>query len=76
MKSAVLESLAAGKATLVEKPIAVDLKAADRMVAAAKKAGVPLMVAQVLPFHAEFQFVRMPGRPVNMAGCWRPTFDE
>ena len=56
-ESAVLESLAAGKPTLVEKPIAVDLKAADRMVAAAKKAGVPLMVAQVLPFHAEFQFV-------------------
>ncbi len=55
--SAVLESLAAGKPTLVEKPIAVDLKAADRMVAAARKANVPLMVAQVLPFHAEFQFV-------------------
>jgi len=56
-ESAVLESLAAGKPTLVEKPIAVDLKAADRMVAAARKAGVPLMVAQVLPFHAEFQFL-------------------
>jgi predicted dehydrogenase len=56
-ESAVLESIAAKKATLVEKPIAVDLKAADRMVAVAKKAGVPLMVAQVLPFHAEFQFV-------------------
>ena len=52
----VLDSLAAGKATLVEKPIAIDLKAADRMVAAARKAGQPLMVAQVLPFMPEFQF--------------------
>jgi predicted dehydrogenase len=56
-ETAVRESLAAGKPTLVEKPIAVDLKAADRMVAAARKARVPLMVAQVLPFHAEFDFV-------------------
>jgi predicted dehydrogenase len=56
-ESVVLESLKAGKPTLVEKPIAIDLKAADRMVAASRKANVPLMVAQVLPFHAEFQFV-------------------
>lgn len=52
----VLESLAAGKHTLVEKPIARDLKAAERMVAAAKKAGKMLMVAQVLPFFPEFKF--------------------
>lgn len=52
----VLESLAAGKPTLVEKPIAIELAAADRMVQAARKAGQPLMVAQVLPFHPEFQF--------------------
>lgn len=52
----VMQSIAAGKATLVEKPISVDLKAADRMVAAAKKKGVPLMVAHVLPFMPEFKF--------------------
>jgi predicted dehydrogenase len=52
----VLESLAAGKHTLVEKSIALDIKAADRMVAAAKKAGRLLMVAHVLPFFPEFQF--------------------
>lgn len=52
----VLESLAAGKHTLVEKPIARDMKAAERMVAAAKKAGKLLMVAQVLPFFPEFKF--------------------
>ena len=52
----VLDSLAAGKHTLVEKPIALDLKAADRMVKASQKAGRLLMVGQVLPFFPEFQF--------------------
>jgi predicted dehydrogenase len=54
----VMESIKAGKHTLVEKPIAVDLKAADRMVNAAEKAGVQLMVAHVLPFFPEFAFAR------------------
>ena len=53
-----LEAIAAGKPTMIEKPIAVDLKAADRIVRAAKKAGVPLLVAHVLPFFPEFQFAR------------------
>ena len=53
----VLEAVAAGKATLVEKPIAVDPAAADRMVAAAGEVGSLLMVAHVLPFFPEFQFV-------------------
>lgn len=52
----VLESLAAGKHTLVEKSIALQTKAADRMVAAAKKSGRLLMVAHVLPFFPEFKF--------------------
>ncbi len=51
-----IAALQAGKHVLVEKPIATDLKAAERMVAAAKKAGKLLMVAQVLPFFPEFQF--------------------
>lgn len=55
-EAVVLEALKAGKHVLVEKPIATDLKAAERMVAAAKKAGKLLMVAQVLPFFPEFQF--------------------
>jgi predicted dehydrogenase len=55
-ESVVLESIAAGKPTLVEKPIAIDLKSADRMVAAARKVGVPLFVAHVLPFFPEFRF--------------------
>jgi predicted dehydrogenase len=52
----VLESLAAGKHTLVEKAIALDIRAADRMVAAAKKARRLFMVAHVLPFDPEFRF--------------------
>lgn len=55
-EAVVLESIAAGKHTLVEKPIAVELEAADRMVNAAEKAGVNLMVAHVLPFFPEFSF--------------------
>jgi predicted dehydrogenase len=57
-ESVALESIAACKPTLIEKPIAVELKAADRIVKAAKKAGVPLLVAHVLPFFPEFQFAR------------------
>lgn len=57
-ESVVLEALAAGKHVLVEKPIAVDLAAADRMVAAATRAGKLLMVAQVLPFFPEFRWLR------------------
>lgn len=53
----VLESIAAGKNTLVEKPIAVEVDAADRMVAAAEQAGVQLLVAHVLPFFPEFLYI-------------------
>ncbi len=51
-----LESIAAGKHTLVEKPIAIEMNAAERMVKAASKSGVMLMVAHVLPFFPEFQY--------------------
>jgi predicted dehydrogenase len=54
----VLEALQAGKHVLVEKPIAIELDAADRMVEAAAKAGRLLMVAQVLPFFPEFRWAR------------------
>ncbi len=55
-ESIALEALAAGKHVLVEKPIAIELDAADRMVRAAEEAGKRLMVAHVLPFFPEFQF--------------------
>ena len=57
-ESVVLEALAAGKHVLVEKPIAIDLASAQRMVDAAKMAQRMLMVAQVLPFFPEFRYVR------------------
>lgn len=53
-----LAALAAGKHVLVEKPIAIELEAADRMAAAANKAGRLLMVAHVLPFFPEFRYAR------------------
>ena len=53
-----LEALAAGKHVLVEKPIAIELEAADRMVSAAESAGRLLMVAHVLPFFPEFRWAR------------------
>jgi len=52
-----IEALAAGKAVLVEKPIALTVEAADRMIAAAEKHGQPLMVGHVLPFFPEFRYV-------------------
>ncbi len=51
-----LEAIAAGKHVLVEKPIAIELAAANRMVRAAEKAGLHLMVGQVLPYFPEFRF--------------------
>lgn len=51
-----IAALNAGKHVLVEKPICIDPKAADRMVAAARKNGRQLMVAQVLPFFPEFKY--------------------
>jgi predicted dehydrogenase len=56
-ESMTLAALAAGKHVLVEKPIALTLEAADRMVAAARAAGRLLMVGQVLPFFPEFAFL-------------------
>lgn len=47
---------AAGKHVLCEKPIALAMADGQRMVAAAKKAGRLLMIAQVLPFFPEYRF--------------------
>jgi predicted dehydrogenase len=57
-KRATLEALAAGKHVLLEKPIEVSLAAADRMLAAAKKARRQFMVAQVLRFFPEFRYLK------------------
>ncbi len=51
-----IAAMTAGKHVLIEKPIAVDPKSADRMLAVARKTGQKLMVAHVLPFFPEFKF--------------------
>lgn len=51
-----IAALQAGKHVLVEKPIAIEPKAAERMLNAAAKSGKMLMVGHVLPFFPEFQF--------------------
>ena len=52
----VIESLKAGKPTLVEKPIAVQLDEAAEMVRVSQECNTPLLVAHVLPFFPEFRF--------------------
>lgn len=49
-----LQAIAAGKHVFVEKPIAMSIKDAQAMVAAAEKAGRILMVGHVLQYHAAF----------------------
>jgi len=52
-----LQALRAGKHVLVEKPISLDLREADRMVRKAAEAGRRLMVAHVLPFVPEYAYL-------------------
>ena len=53
-----LKALAAGKHVLLEKPIALDIKAAARMIAAAKKHRLHFMVAHVLRYFPEFKLIK------------------
>jgi predicted dehydrogenase len=55
---AAMAALRAGKHVICEKPIGLTTADADRMVAAAGKAGRMLMIAHVLPFFPEFAFAR------------------
>ena len=52
-----IDALQAGKHVLVEKPIAIETDAAERMVEAARNADRRLMVGQVLPFFPEFRYL-------------------
>jgi len=54
----VLEALAAGRHVLVEKPLARTLEEADRMIAAAARAGRVLMTAENFRFMPAFRWVR------------------
>lgn len=55
-ESLAIQALKAGKHVLVEKPIALEVAAAERMLAAARDSGKLLMVAHVLPCFPEFRF--------------------
>lgn len=53
-----LAALGAGYHVLCEKPMALDLKSCDRMLAAAKKAGRELLIAQCVRFFPEYACLR------------------
>ena len=53
-----LQALAAGKHVFLEKPIALNLPDADRMIAAAQKHKLCFMVAHVLRFFPEFRLIK------------------
>ncbi len=53
-----VEALQAGRHVLCEKPMALTVDEADRMVAAARRAGRTLMIAQCIRFWPEYQFLR------------------
>ena len=53
-----IAAMRAGKHVLVEKPIALSLEDADRMVRVSEQTGRLMMVAQVLPFFPEFAHLK------------------
>jgi predicted dehydrogenase len=55
--AAIEQSLAAGKHVLCEKPLALEADEAQRLVQAAAARGLQLMVAHVLPFLPEFDYL-------------------
>ena len=55
---ATMQALGAGKHVLLEKPISLSLKEADRLVAEARKRRLRLSVAHVLRFFPEFRLVK------------------
>ncbi len=53
-----VKALEAGKHVICEKPIALEVADADRMIAAAKASGVQFMVAQVIRFWPQYQWLK------------------
>lgn len=78
-----LAAARAGKHVFVEKPMAIGTAACDRMIEAAREAGVTLMVGQALryyePFHSILRWTREGrfGRPfhVNIRRVWQSRPD-
>ncbi len=57
-KSVSMASLRAGKHTLVEKPICIEIEDANEIVGLAEETGKYFMVAHVLPFFSEYAYAR------------------
>lgn len=55
---ATIKALNAGKHVFVEKPIALTVRDADKMIETAQQAGLLLMVGQVLRFFPEFRLIK------------------
>ena len=55
-KEVTIAALKAGKHVLCEKPIEVDIDAANEMVEVSQQSGKQFMVAHVLPFFPEFNY--------------------
>ncbi|RPJ44589.1 MAG: gfo/Idh/MocA family oxidoreductase, partial [Chloroflexi bacterium] len=53
-----VQALRAGRHVLCEKPMALSLPDADRMIAASKESGRKLMIAQCIRFWPEYQFLK------------------
>jgi predicted dehydrogenase len=69
-----MKALAAGKHVLVEKPMALTGEACDAMIAASKKAGKVLMVAQVLRFWPDYAAAREKVRSGALGAVKTATF--
>jgi predicted dehydrogenase len=54
---ATIRALEAGKHVICEKPMAIDLESADRMIAAAKAGGKRLMIAHCIRFWPEYEIL-------------------
>jgi predicted dehydrogenase len=54
----VVAAARAGKNILCEKPMAMTVKSCDRMIEAVKKAGVKMMIGQVIRFWPEYQVIK------------------
>lgn len=64
-----VKTLEAGKHLLLEKPIALDLQGADRILAAARKNSRLFMVAHVLRYFPEFRLIK----ELVEQGTWGPV---
>jgi predicted dehydrogenase len=81
-EGAAIEALRRGKHVLVEKPMALDAAACDRMIEEARRRGRILMVAQVLRFMPAYAVLgsRLRGETVKAAAfrrrCAKPDWGE